>query len=543
MKDIRQRLLAAFDTEYREHLTAIRRILPVSSADGNPLSDADLTEAIRRAHSLKGAARAVDIRTVEAVAHRLETLLVRAQKRDVALDATTFPVVHQALDHIEDLVGTAIDPSLPEVSLDLTPLDRLLGQESAPPPATLPPVPVPTPAPAPAPRAAARGEETVRIGAANLDLMLHSTGQLSTELARQAVHINDIRKLHQEMSEVVRDWQQFRRTSSQPLRELAASPDYGRIVTHIEAMEARMTVLARDIGRIGKAGERNAWTLHRLVDELQSEVRHVRLVPAEHVFGTFSKMVRDLAREHGRQVEIQIRGLEVEADRAILQQLKDPVMHVLRNAVGHGVETPEERTASGKPPLARILLDIAVAGGRLVVRVEDDGRGLDFRKIRETAIAQGLLDREAAASPETLSRMLLRPGFSTAATVDTLSGRGVGLSVLHEAVSRLRGVIDIRPAPTGTVVEITTPLSVSRQNLLLVSSGGQVYALPGFVVERLLRIDGQSITTEEGRPVLLLEERTIPLVPLWRKLGYGKASASSPSPQVPIVVLRVGERR
>ena len=183
--------------------------------------------------------------------------------------------------------------------------------------------------------------------------------------------------------------------------------------------------------------------------------------------------------------------------------------------------------------------------------VADDGRGLDYRRIAEVAVARRLMTEAeaAAAAPETLSRLLLRPGFSTAAEVDALSGRGVGLSVLHEAVSRLRGIVDIRPAPAagplpaaGTLVEIVTPLTVSRQQTLLVTCGGQTYGLPSFTVERLLRLTPEQMITVEGRPAIMHEGQAVPLATLGRALG-GDAPERGPGGALPAVVLRLAGRR
>ncbi|MEI8395439.1 MAG: response regulator [Rhodospirillaceae bacterium] len=567
MKDIRQRLLAAFDIEYREHLTAIRQMLPAGTQTGSeedaPVTTAaTLAEIVRRAHSLKGAARAVDLRAVEMLAHRLESLLVLVQKGDAALDAISRPVIHQALDQIEDLVVSAANPAAPVVVPDLSALDRLLDRDAPKPgpvPPEEPPVKAPDglkpsePPPEPEPPArpeTVRGEEMMRVDATSLDQLLQSSGRLSAEISRNSGRSSDIRRIHRELNDALHDWGRFRKVFSRQIRQLAVNPAYGRIATQLEAMETRITAVARSVDRVAKTSEQGSKTLAQLAEHLQNDVQHVRTIPAEHVFGGFRKMVRDIAREHGKQVVVQVSGLGVEVDRLILQQLKDPVMHVLRNAVSHGIETPAERIACGKPPEARIGLVLTATGGRLTILVADDGRGLDYHQIAEVAVAHGLMSTEeaAAAPPETLARLLLRPGFSTTTAVDTLSGRGVGLSVLHEAVGRLHGVIDIRPAPgtgttpiAGTVVEIITPLTVSRQHLLLVGCGGQTWGIPGFTVECLLHIKPEQIVTVEDRPVIVLESRVVPVMTLRRAIGINEDM--NPGSTLSAVVVRVAGRR
>ncbi len=565
MRDIRQRLLAAFDIEYREHLAAIRQLLPgAADAVDAAVGEWRLVEVIRRAHSLKGAARAVDMRAVEMLAHRLESLLVMVQKGGAVLDGVSVLVILQTLDQIEDLVASAGDAAAAALVPDLGPLDRLLAGERPPPPKVEPELPKAAVQPAVQPAAepggsveagelaplshhsVLRGEEMMRVDAASLDRLLLSSGRLGAEISRHTGRSGEVRQVHRDLTEALHDWERFRKVFGRQLRELAGTPAYGRIATQIEVMETRVSTVARALSRVAKSAERGSWTLLQLAEHLQHDVQRVRTVPAEHVFGGFRKMVRDIAREHDKQIAVQISGLEVEIDRLILQQLKDPVMHMLRNAVSHGIERPAERIAAGKPAEARISLDLSAAGGRLTVTVADDGRGLDYRRIAEVAVLSGLMTapEAAAAAPEILSRLLLRPGFSTAEEVDTLSGRGVGLSVLHAAVSRLRGVIDIRPAAgAGTVVEVITPLTVSRQHLLLVTCCGQTYGVPSFTVERLHHVRAEHVTTAEGRPVIILDAKVVPLAQLHRVLGVGVAPEPAPGTAQPVMVLRLAGRR
>ncbi len=565
MRDIRQRLLAAFDIEYREHLAAIRQLLPgAADAVDAAVGEWRLVEVIRRAHSLKGAARAVDMRAVEMLAHRLESLLVMVQKGGAVLDGVSVLVILQTLDQIEDLVASAGDAAAAALVPDLGPLDRLLAGERPPPPKVEPELPKAAVQPAVQPAAepggsveagelaplshhsVLRGEEMMRVDAASLDRLLLSSGRLGAEISRHTGRSGEVRQVHRDLTEALHDWERFRKVFGRQLRELAGTPAYGRIATQIEVMETRVSTVARALSRVAKSAERGSWTLLQLAEHLQHDVQRVRTVPAEHVFGGFRKMVRDIAREHDKQIAVQISGLEVEIDRLILQQLKDPVMHMLRNAVSHGIERPAERIAAGKPAEARISLDLSAAGGRLTVTVADDGRGLDYRRIAEVAVLSGLMTapEAAAAAPEILSRLLLRPGFSTAEEVDTLSGRGVGLSVLHAAVSRLRGVIDIRPsAGAGTVVEVITPLTVSRQHLLLVTCCGQTYGVPSFTVERLHHVRAEHVTTAEGRPVIILDAKVVPLAQLHRVLGVGVAPEPAPGTAQPVMVLRLAGRR
>ena len=218
--------------------------------------------------------------------------------------------------------------------------------------------------------------------------------------------------------------------------------------------------------------QRSSWTMHQLAKQLQRDVWQARMVPAESLLEGYRKMMRDLAREESKEIEFRATSTGVHADRRVLDSLKDPLMHLLRNAVSHGIEARQERASRGKPPEAVVTLRIGADGQRLMITIEDDGRGVDLARVAEVAVQQRILSEQEAASrsPQELARILFQPGFSTARSVTALSGRGMGLSVVYEAVRRLQGEVDIGPANIGgTSVHLSVPLSISTQRLLLVT--------------------------------------------------------------------------
>ncbi|MFY9289606.1 MAG: response regulator, partial [Methylorubrum rhodinum] len=262
---------------------------------------------------------------------------------------------------------------------------------------------------------------------------------------------------------------------------------------------------------------------------VREEAERLALVPAETVFGGLARMVRDLARAEGRDVEVSARGLDLPVERMMLQSLKDPVLHALRNALSHGAEPPEARRRAGKPAALAILLSIEAQGGRLVLGIHDDGRGPDLSAIESTARQRGLLAPDARLDPEGLLALPFEPGFSTAGTVDALSGRGMGLSVVAEVARALHGQVRLSARdPHGTSLVLTLPLSAARRPLVIVEAGGTRYALPSGAVEALIRLDPQSLDTVAGRPVVPAEgERagtTLPVASLGALLGLPEAA-------------------
>ena len=264
------------------------------------------------------------------------------------------------------------------------------------------------------------------------------------------------------------------------------------------------------------------------------------MAPAEDSFEGFRKMVRDLARQENKEIDFRLSGSGVRADRIVLQALKDPVMHMLRNAISHGIETPAERAHKGKPPVASLILRLNSQRGRLIIEVEDDGRGVDLHKVADL-LAQ---TEPGTRSAEELTQAIFRPGFSTSTAVDHLSGRGMGLSVVYETVHRLQGDVNLRPKEgSGACFSLSVPLSVSTSHLLLLTCAGQTFGIPTHGIERLYRIAPERVDTMEEKPVLNLDGNPVPLYGLAALLQIGGSSPSMPGATLPVMVLKTGARR
>src|SRR5256884_5306376 len=279
----------------------------------------------------------------------------------------------------------------------------------------------------------------------------------------------------------------------------------------------------------------------RLSRELQGEIIQARMTPVWQVFDRFPRLVRDLARELGKQVAFQVEGKEIELDRAILDELGDPLLHLLRNAVDHGVESPADRRRRGKKPEGEIVLAAVRERASVAISVRDDGRGIDRKQILERAKRDGVVDPHAEAlSDDQLLRVLARPGFSTADAVTSVSGRGVGIDVAVTRIRALGGSIDIRTeAGKGTSFVLRLPVTLAIVRALIAGVGRERYALPLTYVAETVEFGVQPTTMVEGREAIVLRDRVVPLVHLRRMLGV---SGDAP-PRCPIIVLEMGERR
>jgi two-component system chemotaxis sensor kinase CheA len=286
--------------------------------------------------------------------------------------------------------------------------------------------------------------------------------------------------------------------------------------------------------------QRNALTaisrnFDRKLNELQKTAIELRMVPVGQIYTKLSRSVRKLARELAKDIELVLRGEETELDKMLVEEISDPLMHIIRNALDHGIESTAERAAARKDPKGRITVVAYQQGNSVVIDVSDDGRGIDPDVIRDVALRRGL----TAADPFDL---LFAPGFSTAAEVSEISGRGVGLDVVKKNIQELKGSIDvISTIGQGTTFRIMLPITLAIIQALIVRAAGQQFAIPLTSVEESLRIQAREIVTVEAREVLALRDMTLPLVRLADAFDLG-GDGDTPDKKLFVVVTRSGEK-
>jgi two-component system chemotaxis sensor kinase CheA len=270
------------------------------------------------------------------------------------------------------------------------------------------------------------------------------------------------------------------------------------------------------------------------------------MVPVEHVFRRFPRLVRDLAHSRGRRVELEIQGGLTELDKSIVDALGEPLLHLVRNAIDHGLESPRERELAGKPPTGKLKLAAFYEGNHAHVVVEDDGRGIDLARVCERAVAMGIIDASQldALTPSDILNTIYTPGFSTRETVSDVSGRGIGMDVVRESIENLKGVIELSTAPgKGTRFLIRLPLTLAILRAVLVEVAGKAFAIPLTGVLEIVRLPRDRATSILGHGVLHWRDQVVPLISLREALGL----PSGPSGESPAAargrdfVLLVGE--
>jgi len=298
----------------------------------------------------------------------------------------------------------------------------------------------------------------------------------------------------------------------------------GELVVHKTRLQQSAQVLAARLGDdpLARQAEEDSQQFARIAGQLQDQVTGLRMLPIETVFNRFPRVVRDVAIRLNKEVQLVIEGKETELDRSVLEEVGDPLGHLVRNAMDHGVETPEERRALGKPLPATVRLAARHADGRIVITVEDDGRGMDPAALRLAAVERGLTSREVAESMSDaeILRIIFMPGFSTARVVTEVSGRGVGMDVVRNNIERLGGWVDVSSTyGEGTRVSLSLPLTLAIIGALLVKSGARICALPLTGVVETLRVEPSSLSRVRGHNVLTLRDRVIPVEQLDGALG------------------------
>jgi two-component system chemotaxis sensor kinase CheA len=297
----------------------------------------------------------------------------------------------------------------------------------------------------------------------------------------------------------------------------------------------RLLCLRRDL-HAGKSGletmrslDETVNEIDHLVGDLQSAAMRTRMQPIGRLFQKYPRMARDLARKLGKQVELELQGEETELDRNIIDELADPLVHLVRNAVDHGIETPEERRAAGKPEKCVVRLSAQQVGDRILIQVGEDGRGMRADLLRRKAVEKGLLSAEQAMGLDDASslNLIFMPGFSTKDKISDVSGRGVGMDVVKTNIQKLNGHIDIDSHPgTGTTFSITLPLTLAILPVLVVRQDAQPFAIPLSLVHEIIRIDPAQVQTISGRAALTIRDEVLQVRSLARLVG--RPSAQTP---------------
>jgi two-component system, chemotaxis family, sensor kinase CheA len=571
-----------FLAESREHLSACNQLL--LEWERAPANPAPVSGLFRAVHTVKGMAATMGYARVTDLAHRAESLLDLFRRGGRPATDELLQLLFRARDALERAVELSVvdredEIDVADVVADLEGAAAQLtggGPGARPAPASAPAPVIETPGAAGRlVQVTLRAEAPLKGGRALLALKkaqglgpVHAVtppeaafeteefdGRFSFRIGG-AVDAAEIERAVRAAGDVdhVTVGGEERRAPVAVETGLPATPETKS--RHIRVDLARLDTLMDLIGELvtvrGRLNELAAYArdpaiddvsiqVSRLSRELQAEIIQARMTPVWQVFDRFPRLVRDLARELGKQVVFRVEGKEIELDRAILDELGDPLLHLLRNAVDHGIEPQAERRRGGKKPEGEIVLAAVRERASVAISVSDDGRGIDRLEILERAKRDGVVDPHAEGlTDDQLLRVLARPGFSTADAVTSVSGRGVGIDVAVTRIRALGGTIEIHSEQgKGTTFVMRLPVTLAIVRALIAGVGGERYALPLTYVAETVELGVQATTIVEGREAIVLRDRVVPLVHLRRLLGV---SGDAPT-RCPIIVLEMGERR
>jgi len=460
-----QELMATYRAEARERLEAITRALLDIERDPSGSERAQHVERIfREVHSLKGAARSVSATAVERVAHAFENAIVAARKRPTVEELP----LHDWYGHLDQLSAL--------IDVAAVPL-----------------------------------EESIRVATPRLDRLMADVGALLVGEQARAQLVRDLTGLAESLTSAEQRWHR-----SQAGRQSGAWPD------DLHDVHQRLKL------SIQSARQQQA-EMRRQLDTLDNDIRELRMMTVGGLFRSFERMVRDITRETGKRVDLELLGEATNVDKGVLDALRDPLLHLIRNAIDHGIETPAERESAGKPATAHLTLRAERGGNVVAITVSDDGRGIDLAGVRGQAVRLGLLSTaqaEGLSGPEVFE-LLFRSGLSTRTEASEVSGRGLGLAIVRQAVERLRGQVVVeRSGPPGTVFRLSVPLTLSTTRCLLVRALGGTQAIPLELIERTALIRSEQILTVQGQPTIRLDGRAVSV--FWRERASPRAQEKTP---------------
>jgi len=497
--------------------------------------DKQIDSIFRVAHTIKGSAGSIGVKKVSEIAHQVESIFSAIKAKKIAVSSQLIDLCLETVDDFRDAMKSHMDKE--PIAFDLK--DLLSRLESA--ANALPAKKIKkhikdkiTQSPA----ETSHTDSTIRVSLDHLDQVSALMEEMQVNKIAIDEYYLELTKINKKIQQLSHLWKQteflvthqFGNTIKDDLQKL--------FISHTDAL----TEVSYSTQQLNNDMLPRINDLSILSNNLLSEVRMLRLIPVSDFLRSFPRLVRDLANELNKKVELEIKGAEVKIDKVVLEGLKDPLLHLIRNAIDHGIEAPAVRKRKGKSETGLISIEVSDEGNQILFTISDDGAGMDAKNILTTAENKHLITKSEVEqiSEESVFDLIFQPGFSTKEVVTDISGRGVGLDIVKENINSLKGNVELKSEPDkGTVFYLRVPLTLTSERGLMVSCSGQVFAIPTSHVEKVLILNTEEIITVSASAAIVLDGHTIPLRSLSDILAL-KASAAHANHLRSIVVIKKG---
>ncbi len=576
MDEKRKKYLKIFRAEAQEHISAINNGL-VLVEQGKHSAEV-IHDVLRASHTLKGSARMLGLEEIGDIGHKMEDIMKAVEAGDLAPSPEVVDRLLEGTDCIAKLIEPDVDAAAVDSAAVIARLVAVMQKPApAPPPAKearpkkprgKPAAPSAKPEDRPAPptepgppkpekKAAPPGPaqpveersasadsvelahsakpkaDTLRVQASRLDNLIDYSGELLINRIKLEARTFSAKSILTTLTDLINTFDSLTKNGGRQQAKLKLQDLRNFCHEFVQEFTEDMIELGVN------------------VQEIQSSALQLRMTPASDLFDEFPRLVRDLAREMNKEIRLEIRGEETELDKRLLEQLRGPLIHLIRNCCDHGIEPPAEREARGKPRQGTVTVQAYHLGSSVVIEVGDDGAGMDPARIREVAVARGIIDERAVRdlTDDEVYYLTLRPGFSTSKIITDISGRGVGLDVVKTNVEALRGDLALRSLPgKGAVIEMRLPHTVSIIEALIIVQGGDIYAIPLTAVEEVARVKVKDLVMDRGREAVTIRGRLLSLVRLSDLLGLAplkgeEVELKSGEDMITAVVLRFRNQR
>jgi len=535
-------LVTDFINESNEHL---------ESAEGNILAieenpqDIEIVNAIFRAfHTIKGVAGFLNLKPIGELAHATESLLDLARKGTLALAGTSIDVVFESIDAMKQMLGIlrqAADSQQPFRAPDQS---ALIGRIKTCAAGKNPPARI--------------GESLVAQGATDRTTIKEALQLQQNETPKKKIGEILVEKMGMDpdqVEEALLKQSESAKLNSQTTnkktnQETLVKISTGRLdslINMVGELMVAQSMVGEDLTNYISGNqrlERNSRQLHKITRDLQELAMSMRMVPVQGVFQKMARLVRDLSHKAGKEIEFQMEGADTELDRNVVESIADPLVHMVRNSIDHGVELPQQREEAGKPRAGKIKLNAYHQGGNIVIEIADDGKGLDRDRILQKAIKNGIVKEGQELSDQEIYRLIFHAGLSTAEKITDISGRGVGMDVVRKNVEALRGRVDINSTPgRGTIFSIRLPLTMAVIDGQIVTIANEKYIIPLLSVERSLRPGREQLSgVYQGKgQTVMIQGNLLPLVKLYQLFNI-KPRYTDPCEGL-VVIIADGPRR